>query len=211
LHNATVKTLTDYQGDPTAARLKDWEAAREALRRKVESVTAPDIAPHANLLALVRHLADQGYKVKKSKVYKDAKEGRLRVAADGTISDEHARIYAATLVKVADRAGDIEAGTLKKQSKEIERLTLQNEKLRFDLEQDRKVYVRRTDMETDLALRCAVLEAGLKHTIQSRMQELVRVVDGKTDRCQAAVDLLFGAVDGLLNDYARAEAVEVEA
>lgn len=213
LYNAMTATLAVYQQENTAARLRDYEAAREALKKLVEQLAVPaqiQVPCHANLLALVRHLQESGYKIKKSKAYTDRDRGLLRVNADGTIGDAEARAYAATLDRVADKTGVVEENTAKKLAREVERLTLQNEKLRFDMERDKREWVKKDDVETDLALRCAVFEAGIKHALQSRMSEVVRMVGGKIERTQAAVDVLCDAVDNLLNDYARAEAVEVE-
>ena len=216
-YNAMTKTLNAYQADPTAGRQKDYEAARDALRRKCEEMDAAKAVADApppsfeSLHAVVRHLQDTGYKIKKSKIYQDKLKGLIRVNADGTVLESEVRGYAAGLEKVADRTGEVEKSVADRAAKEVEKLTIQIEKLKLDFEKDKGRYLLKGDVETDLALRCAVFEAGIKHTLQTKMPELIRLVDGKAERSQPAIDLLFGAIDGLLNDYARAEAVEVEA
>jgi hypothetical protein len=215
--NAMVKSMAAYEADPTASRLKDYEANRDALRRKIDELDAAAAAASApppafeSLHAAVKHLQDAGYKIKKSKIYQDKARGLIRVNADGTVLESEIRGYAAGLEKVADRTGEVEKSVADRAAKEVEKLTIQIEKLKLDFEKDKGRYLLKSEVETDLALRCAVFEAGIKHTLQTKMPELVRLVDGKAERSQPAIDLLFGAIDGLLNDYARAEAVEVEA
>ena len=56
---------------------------------------------HKNITSVVNWLVDQGYKIKKSKVYEDAKTGLLRVQPDKSILHADLRLYAGTLKKEA--------------------------------------------------------------------------------------------------------------
>jgi hypothetical protein len=72
LYNGSLRALKAYQEQPTAANLKDWEAAEAALVRLVEEIEGrvyPSEPPLKNKLAAVACLQESGWKIKKTNLY----------------------------------------------------------------------------------------------------------------------------------------------
>jgi len=206
-YNALQTTRQAYHDDPSAKNQADWVSARtglEAALAKMEETHFPTEPMFDNLMAVVRHLQEQGYKIKKSKLYQDRKKGLLFVQPDGRVreSDLLAYVARADLQRLTDATGSLDDLHAEKSAKEIEKLTAQVEKLRFDLAKDRDKYILRTDFAAELAARAVLLEANLKNWMRTRIVDVIAAVQGDPSAAGAGLDLMLEALDRFLSEYA---------
>jgi hypothetical protein len=143
-YNAGIEKLREYQADKSATALRDLEAADAALARLVSEIEAriyPADPPLKNLTAACQDLQAAGWKIKKTKIYQDAKSGMLRVQPDRTVlrADLDSYVLRAGLEKTAaaDTGGKIEAGQAEKLELENQKLRRQVEKLEWELARDK--------------------------------------------------------------------------
>jgi hypothetical protein len=161
----------------------------------------PNETVFGNVYLLVEQLERDGFKISKSKAYRDKRAGILRVQADGTVTQSDARAYALTLNKVGRNPINLEKLNEEKSKKEVERLSLEIEKLRFTLDKERGKFLLREDFKMEMASRAAVLELGLKHLIQTRAAEFIRLTGGHDGKTGILIDVLNQEIDNLLNDF----------
>ena len=214
LYNAMVWNLKTYQADQTSARLRDWQDAEKALTQTVDSLWQKyfdEAAPFENRTDVLAWLQGLGYKIKKTRLYQDCKRGLLRVQPDGTVrlSDVREYIAVAGLEKVEDKTGlmlDDQADKIKNENK---RLMLQNEKLQLELDQMRGDLIRKTDVQTDLAVKVGAMESGIKNLIRMRSTEWITATGGDPGKKDILIDLANADIDALLDDMGRMEEINV--
>jgi hypothetical protein len=211
--------------DPTAANVSGYRQASQLLDKAQERKLAADAAddpppqPPAieavrfrRLSEVVKWLQEQGYKVKKSKVYLDAKSGYLAAAEDGGYSREAVLAYVHTqsLEKIADsKAGVLDALSEKRLKKEVEKLTVQVDKLTWDMARDQGKYLPKEDVRTELALKISAFEAGFKHMAATRASDWITAVGGRQEKQQVFVDMVYSAIDTLLEEFGQVEELEL--
>ena len=204
--------------DPTGANISGYDRASamldRALERQRSSEAVPETMPFIEsirfkrLSEVVKWLNDEGYKIKKSKVYMDAKSGYLVAAEDGGFSQEAVLAYIHTqkLEKIADnKAGKLDALTEQRLKKEVEKLTVQVEKLTWDMERDQGKYLLKEEVRTELALKISAFEAGFKHVAVTRASDWVSAVGGKQEKQQVLIDMIHSAIDTLLGEFAQVD------
>ena len=172
--------------DPSQNNVAAFERAKKAL----ESFTRPeqpDERIFRNRIEALGCLQAQGYKIKKSKLYDDAKAGFLRMQADGSVSEADLARYIKRvgLEKPAEfseaAAGDMLA---KKLSLEISKLEEEyREKRRKNDIMDGK-FMPREKVYMEIAGRAVVFEAGLKHALDTRAADLLDRLEAVADKHQ---------------------------
>ena len=90
----------------------------------------------------------------------------------------------------------------KKLEKELQNLDLDYERKRFNHEKDLGKFIPREQMEIELASRAGILDAGLKHWIQSRAADWIRSVDGDTKKVGDMINMMNRDLDEHINTYA---------
>ena len=121
-----------------------------------------------SVAAVIRFFKIKGYEVEKSKVYQDKRKGLLRSDENGTISEDEALAYVvrSELGKVGDAVAEIDQYAGVRSKKEIEKLEVQTEKLRFELDKERGKYILKEDIRLQVAMKLGALEAGIKNTVR---------------------------------------------
>jgi len=137
---AVEATRAAYEASGYAAEKQPpYQAAVEAL--EAARAKAPADPPLKNLTAACQDLQAAGWKIKKTKIYQDAKSGMLRVQPDRTVlrADLDSYVLRAGLEKTAaaDTGGKIEAGQAEKLELENQKLRRQVEKLEWELARDK--------------------------------------------------------------------------
>ena len=137
LYNAMVSTLKAYNENSTAARLKDWQAAENALADAVAAIEGASQAPLPDGNTVIGTIADvarwlkvEGYcapgkdePVRKSKVYQDRRTGLLSFADKKaiTLTEVMAYVARAQLMKAsvnrADEAEDLNIQKLRHETR----------------------------------------------------------------------------------------------
>jgi hypothetical protein len=208
--------------DPSGANITGYDRASAMLDRALEkqrmAEAVPESAPAVEsvrfrrLSEVVKWLKDEGYKIKKSKVYMDAKAGYLSVAEDGGYSQEAVLAYVHTqsLEKISDsKAGKLDALSERRLEKEVEKLTVQVEKLTWDMERDQGKYLPKDEVRTELALKISAFEAGFKHISVTRASDWVAAVGGRQEKQQVLIDMIHSAIDTLLGEFAQVDELDL--
>ena len=210
------KKRAEFEVDGSEPAGQAWEGARDRAEKFVDRLYEKYFVEDPafdSLAAVLRSLKEQGYKVQKSKLYQDRKAGLIKVRPDHSVveSEVLAYIQRAGLQKKWDHSGEMDETFSDKTRKEVTRLELQIERERFDLDKKRGKYLLKTDVETALAIRVGVFEAGLKHLFQTRFRECIQLAGGNPKKTQMAIEYWNNGIDELLDELARMEEIEVVA
>jgi hypothetical protein len=211
--------LAAYQADNSRATLSELDAAKKSLTATVREVqgrldqTAADPEPLPNLLAATAFLQADGWKVGKSKIYKDAKSGLIRVNADGTVNEAEAIAYAHKYLKHKPLAeGDVAgAEELLREEKEaqIALLKTREEKLRFEKDRDMGRYLLRDDVILENCIKIGALEAGLKSLVRSRAEDWLHQVGADAARADLFRELVYREIDRLLDEFGNLDQIGI--
>ncbi len=206
LHNAVVKCIRDYQAESTSARLNDWQKAESALEQQLVVLSEKYLGHSptlANTLAVADYLRDQGWKVKKSAVYKHKKEGKLRCEADGTYRIDEVDRYAQTYLKRADGSASEKLEKLQQEKlhAEIEKTKAQARHWTMKAEMFTGAYVPKDLFEGELAKRAAVFRNDLETFARAEASEIVNRAAGNADTIPDLIEWLLGRFESFLARY----------
>jgi len=176
-------------------------------KETIEKLTFP------NLAAVLEYLKDCGWKSTKSSLYRHHGEGKLLPRSDGAYQlkdvEKYARTWlkqAATGKKMSEQADELQSRKLKQ---ELANLELKYEREAFAHAREQGQYVPREQMEIELAGRAGVLDAGLKHWVQSRAAEWIRTAGGDTKKVGELINLMNRDLDEHINNYAASTEYQV--
>jgi hypothetical protein len=194
--------------DPNQNNVAAFERAKKALEAVTRPEGEPDQRVFRHRIEALQHLQAQGYKIKKSKLYDDAKAGFLRMQPDGTVTEKDLERYVKRVglekpAEIADaQAGDLQA---KKLALEISKLEEEyREKRRKNDILDGK-FMPREKVYMEIAGRAVVFEAGLKHAIDTRAAELLEALDAIAEKNRRLVMIrrwFREILDEQLNEFA---------
>jgi hypothetical protein len=207
LHNAVIKCIKDYQAESTSGRLNDWQKAETALEGCVTELWSKHFTDEAtlqNALDVVDYLSGQGWKVKKSAVYKHRKEGKIRPQADGTFRIADVDRYAETYLKRKDgsESGKLDKLQQEKLVAEISKTKAQAEHWVNKAKASSGSYIPKDQYERDLARRAAVFRSDLETFARADAADMVSLVAGDAGKIPELVTWLLGRFDGFLANYA---------
>lgn len=184
--------------DPTAENLAALEKATKMMADLQVGEPEPSVK---NRLEVMKHLRREGFKIGKTKLYKDAGDGLLRIQSDGTVLerdiDRYVRISG---LKKPAEISDAELQLLqkKKNEMEVEKLTQQVSDLKFKQGINRGLYISKAEFELEFAAKIAVLKDGLEFEIHSSAHDLVELI--KNSDSESAKQKL---IDKRLQDLSR--------
>ena len=194
--------------DPNQNNVAAFERAKKALEAFTRPEGEPDQRVFRHRIEALQHLQAQGYKIKKSKLYDDAKAGFLRMQPDGTVTEKDLERYVKRVglekpAEIADaQAGDLQA---KKLALEISKLEEEyREKRRKNDIMDGK-FMPREKVYMEIAGRAVVFEAGLKHALDTRAAELLEALDAIAEKNRRLVMIrrwFREILDEQLNEFA---------
>lgn len=216
LIRAVEETCKAYENDFSATKKRDWDAAKDGLKACIDKIEQNHFSADPafnNIMAVVEFLQSEGYKIKKSKLYIDKDKGLLRVSPDGTVSHAEAMAYITRsgLEKLSDRAsGLVDDMHAKKTRKEIERLEVQTEKARFDMDREKGKYLLKTDVRTEFALKLGAFESIFRNIIRTRAADYIGAVGGKPEKSQLLVDFIYSDLDEVINGVCNLEDIDIE-
>lgn len=177
----------------------------ETQNSKIESL--------ANIQAVLAYLDESGWQVSQSGLYKHRKAGKITSQPDGTFLlkdvDKYAKSYLkqkATGKKKQDAQDELQRQKLEK---ELEKLDTDNARSRLKLEVEEGKYIPKDQMFLELASRAGVLEAGLKHWIQSTAANWINLVAGDLKKVGELVAAQGLSIDELINQYATMKEFQV--
>jgi hypothetical protein len=167
-----------------------------------------------SLLQVKDYLIDQGYKVSKSKIYRDAENGKITAQTDAagnkSVSALAAWEYAEKhLEKTGVNKSDLKNLQSQKLMNAIKIQEIEHQRKSFDLEKEQGKYIPRADFESELAARAAVLESGFRHLFNVKAREWIAIVGGKPERTADFLAALNTGLDEQLNTYATTQVFQV--
>jgi hypothetical protein len=167
-----------------------------------------------SLLQVMAYLIEQGYKVSKSKIYRDAENGKITVTTDDAGNKSVAALAAweyaeKHLEKVGANKGDLKNLQATKLMQAIKIQEVEHRRKTFDLEKEQGKYIPRADFESELAARAAVLESGFRHLFNVKAREWIAIVGGKPERTADFLAALNAGLDEQLNTYATTQVFQV--
>jgi hypothetical protein len=165
----------------------------------------PELSFKTRLEALA-WLQRQGYKIKKSKLYKDAQDGLLKLQADGSVleSDLKRYIRRVNLAQPAETPESDSASTLLERAKqEVIKYKHQNRLLELQLAEKQRKVVSREDFELEFAAKVSVLISGLRNMIFSMAGDWAEtVLNHPGGPSQPLAERINKDLDTLFNDLA---------
>jgi len=167
----------------------------------------------ANVDEVLEYLEKAGYVAKKSTVYLHRKQGKFLPKDDGQFRQKDVDRYAKSFLKEASTGQKIK--TLedqlqrKKLEQELKNLELEHSRRLFQHDRELGKYIEREKMEIELAARAGILEAGLKHWIQSRVADWIRMADGDLKKAGELINTMIRDLDEHINSYAQAKEFEL--
>lgn len=145
-------------------------------------------------------LHKEGYKIGKSKVYKDIKEGLLR-RRNGKYYKSDVLKYAQFLPRL-DSGSDDELGR-RKLELDIELMEIRKRRELFEEELKRGEYIRKEEHEHAIASRAAMFKNDLFALASNIAPKIVEIVDGDDKKIPLALKLLQNEFRLLLERYVR--------
>lgn len=161
-----------------------------------------------NLVEVLKYLEKSGYKIKKTKLYADSKKGLIKVQHNNSVTMSDVKLYSGTLSKV-DNDGKVIDVVTNKAEKEVEKIEVQVEQLKFSLAKDKGKYIKKSKFDQELSARAAVLETGIKHMFQSNVSEWVALVTGDPLKANTLIDRMNLDYDSYINEYASKRSFQV--
>lgn len=215
LVEASKKAGDLYKENPTTANNKALKAADRALDQYTNDLEIKylhDKPPFKNLAAIVRYFKNQDFEIKKTKIYDDAKTGKLKIRKDGKINFSAVEDYIINeqLKKKGDYA---ESGENLSRSKKFFETELIKERLaqqKLDREIKLGQYVSADRVEMEQAIKARVFKAGFRHMFEVFMREFLIMVGGDLNQTKQSVDFWIKKADNLFNDFARLEDITVK-
>jgi len=214
LYNGAATCAVGYQKEPSAANLKNMQAAEAALDEFVSLINSASAERPAfvNKYAVFVSLKEDGLKVGKSKLYKDAEKGLLRVQPDGTVLLSDVELYKRAYLTPKQKAGsnaDLDQLQKDKLDLESQKLKEQIAKLVWDREKESGKYLLRSDFEMELAARAVVLETSLRQMAQTKAYDWIAVCKGEHSKAGDMAAMVTAEIGAVLNDYAATDRFQV--
>lgn len=216
LYNAVVTNLTAYNAQKTSARLKDWRQAESALLKSIlelESKYFPKDRPLPNLLAVADWLKHHGWKVSKSKLYADAKTGKIASDSDGTYPVKSIEKYAGQYLRQKGALGrrDEALSSIAEEKADAEkRKAIADASLKeMLLDEKRKNLVDRGYFERELSRRAAIFRSDLEGMVRSKASDIAALVHGDSNLISELIDSLLNEVEVVLGRYSEDKPIEV--
>ncbi len=159
-----------------------------------------------NRADILRYLQADDWEIKRDTFYRHIKEGKLTKNRNGLFTARGVKKYAqAWLIRTdtGETVGQADnALAARKTEEETKRITVDREHKEFNLSVARGQYLKRSDVDAELAARAIVLNNGLVHLFQSTVADMIGLVNGDQQRAADLIDFLTTNKDELLNEYA---------
>lgn len=223
LFNARQKTLSAYNEDNTAARKKDYDAAKEGLQQMVDTLYGRLVESnrlYENIKAMLDDLQAQGYKVSQGKLYGDAKAGHLRLDADRSISKQGFADWCANpkggldIISVAEAAEEKASADLKRLAQREKELDVANkeenlkQKQMANRKEDAK-WILKADAYLQMAGQLGILKDALDHHVTMGESKLILAAGGKLEKSPEFSAMLKAVLTTAFNEIATSGRLEV--
>jgi hypothetical protein len=215
-YNAYIDNLArarDAQDKSTLQALDQAKKSLSALLNDIESRNAGRAGDElfANLLLATQYLQKAGWRVAKTKVYKDGRAGKLRVNPDKTTFKSELDAYAhkylsRSVVPDFDQVDDLLR--IEKEC-QIQLLKTREKKLAFEADLAQGKYLDRDAVLLEWSVKLGLLEAYLKNAARTNAVEWTIAVKGDPDRADIMYGMIAAVVDAVLEQLADLQEIKV--
>lgn len=217
LFNAYIETLRAYKDDKAkpAEKVKAFQAAKAALHELVAQLEGKYLSGTErldNIMEALRYLKDSGWKVKKSKLYKDSKAGILKLNPDRSVDEVELLAYAAQHLGKIRASGDSDERGKKAEEKlieEIYKIRAQKEKLEFELARDKKKYIHRGRWLAELVAIIKAIKNAALAALHRRAPELISTVGGDLKKQSMFIELASGYLEDAFDELSNVKEIKV--
>jgi len=220
LHGAFIKTTTSYKKDPTAARKKDWDSAKEGLSNILnrlhakyfpESAPSPEGERFVDRKQALNWLTAQGYKVSRSKFYDDCRDGFPAVHRDKSVSRFQVMQYAQQLdIKRRSTNGasgcDTSEDEARKLKADADQSVMKADAMRREM--DRK-WILRESAEEETCVWVSRLRDAVAYQLDKALLAIIHGCGGKPERQSEVKAILDSAMASACNEIANADEMTV--
>ncbi len=147
-----------------------------------------------------------GWKVTRTSLYRHQGEGKIQPAADGAYRIKDVEKYAkawlkqkSTGKKISERTDELQR---RKLDLELKNLEIDHNRKAFAYDKEQGKFIPKEQMEIELATRAGILDAGLRHMVQSKAAEWIRTVSGDMKKVGDLINLMNHDLDEHINSYA---------
>jgi hypothetical protein len=146
---------------------------------------------HENRQKVLAWLKAQGYKIGKTKLYRDADDGLLILEPDGSVRQESVDRYIKVAGLKQPAAQTVEASILAdgKAAEEIKNYRLKNAKLEHELAVLHGKYVLKTEAESNEADIAALLDALPRHILMLNLPRYLGAIGADTTKARMFFEL----------------------
>lgn len=178
-----------------------------------EDARQPDERVFETVDQVIDYLVETGWKATAPTVYRHRKQGKFLSKDDGRFRQKDVDRYAKTWLKrqsTGKKVKELEDELQRKKlEQELKNLEIEFKRKEHQLGREQGKYIEREKMEIELAARAGILEAGLKHWIQSRVAEWIRTAGGDLKKAGELINAMIRDLDEHINSYAQAKEFEV--
>lgn len=157
-----------------------------------------------NVLAVVKHLKEQGWKIEKSSAYADKKNRLLVPRADGkfTLSDVNNYIILAKLQRTDGTSGtDNDRMVNERAQNELKKSKIELEILQRKNEREAGLSVPRESLNQELTKRAARLKSDAENYARSSVEKIISIVSGDPTKGPALLEYQMDAIADWFNTY----------
>lgn len=158
-----------------------------------------------NRMEAMAHLRRLGYKIGKSKIYKDAAAGLLKMQSDGSVIETDLMRYAKIsgldrpAAKLSAKTEDLASQKL---AAEVDKVKEQVEKLQLEKALFKGKYILSTDVDMAQAAQAAVISVSVDQLIAEIVSDVVQQTNGDTAALPAAIEAAKNKKKALFNRLA---------
>lgn len=191
--------------NPTTANRDTYRRAKKALEKFFESSKEPELV-FRSITEMVDWLDARGWKIGQSTAYEHRDQGKLKLRADGTITESMAIEYAGGFLKKKDGTPGRPTGVSLQQEKIAEEIGLKRADRRM-----RELKVRaaegelipRSQVEIEFSERAMNLKAYLEAVARASSGRIIKIVGGDIQKSSELIAFLLGLVRKALDNYSR--------
>jgi hypothetical protein len=207
LYNGVISSLQAYQKDSTAANLKNWKSAEKSLKDFVATLSGLYIEAEKtfpNLLTVIKHLKDNGWKAGKSSIYEDKRKGKIKPREDGLFYLKDVEKYAFDHLKRLDgkKAGDLNEQLQEaKLRAEIKKTEAQAVHWEARAKASSEKYITLDFHNSEVAARASLFSTDLDNFFRSQAAGIVDLVGGNPDKIPDLIDFCLSEKEKMLARY----------
>ena len=163
-----------------------------------------------NRMAALRFLQAKGFKVQKSRLYKDVKRGKLRMQSNGRISVAAAIEYGENYLKIdpPDFEGT-RALTLEEKHHQVELLKARRRKLDLEHGLLSGRYVERDQVLTEFSVKLGLIDSVFKTGVRTSVAGWLHEIGADPEKGEALFSHFEAEIDRLMGDMANMETIKV--